>query len=121
MAMTDPYDDLDRRNAAPRMRLAAEAEFIGLWRRQRVMILDLSQTGAKVAFSEPPDEQAGFIRWMDFETFGDAVWREGLYIGLKFDRPIPQRWLSETLERSQPIDEYEHEALMRAAQEWVEG
>lgn len=121
MAEDDPLERIDRRQAAPRLRLAAEAVFIGLDGRQRVTILDLSQAGAKVAFEEPPCEKAGFISWMEFETFGDVVWREGLYVGLKFDRKIPQAWLETTGERCAHIDEYEHARMMQVAREWVQG
>jgi hypothetical protein len=117
----DAESEVDPRRSSRRVRLAVEASFIGLERRQTVTILDLSRTGARVAFSEPMDDKAGFIRWLEFETFGEAVWQEGLFIGLKFDRPLPVVWLQATEERCGDINEYEHERMMARAREWVQG
>ena len=101
--------------------LAADGLFIGLDGRQKVTVLDLSQKGAKVAFAEPPNEKAGFIRWMQFETFGDVVWQKGLYVGLKFDKPLPEAWLNETARRAAHVEQEQHNALRRDAEEWVNG
>ena len=101
--------------------LAAKGLFIGLEGRQEVTVLDLSRDGAKVAFAAPPDEKAGFIRWMEFETFGDVVWHKGLFVGLKFDRPLPDAWLNETAERAAHVAAEEHDALRREAEEWING
>jgi len=121
MTTSNPLSKVDRRKTSPRLKLAAEAVFIGLDGRQNVTILDLSQSGAKVAFAEPPREKAGFISWMGFETFGDVVRRQGLFAGLKFDRPLPQSWLDQTKERCAHIEEHQHDALLKAAKEWVQG
>jgi hypothetical protein len=58
---------------------------------------------------------------MEFETFGDVMWREGLYVGLKFDRPIPFEWLVKTRERVTDADAYRREVLLNQAKAWVEG
>ena len=109
------------RRAAPRLKLAIDGMFMGLNGRQAITLLDLSRNGAKVAFAEPPREKAGFLSWMEFETFGDVMWREGLYVGLKFDRPISERCLASTRERVGDGDAYRHEQLLKQAREWVQG
>lgn len=121
--MTEDAEHSDKsfRRAEPRVKLAIEAVLMGMEGRQRVTLLDLSRSGARVAFEEPPAEKAGFLTWMEFETFGDVVWREGLYVGLKFDRPISQECLELTRERVGDGDAYRHEELLKQAKEWVEG
>lgn len=114
-------NDASFRRSEPRVKLAIDAVLMGMDGRQEITLLDLSLAGAKVAFNEPPKENAGFISWMEFETFGDVVWREGLYVGFKFDRPIPQQWLMLTRERVGDGDTYRHEQLLKQAKEWVEG
>ncbi len=109
------------RRSEPRVKLAIDAIFMGLNGRQQVTLLDLSGEGAKVAFNEPPKEKAGFLSWMEFETFGDVVWREGLYVGLKFDRKISEASLANTRARITDGDAYRHEQLLKQAKEWVEG
>ncbi|TRD11483.1 PilZ domain-containing protein [Erythrobacter insulae] len=107
------------RRSAPRVKLAIDSVFMGMDGRQQITLLDLSESGARVAFSEPPKERAGFISWMEFETFGDVVWQEGLYVGLKFDRPISSEWLESTQARVTDADSYRHEMLLKEAMEWV--
>ncbi len=89
MSKPAPVYDMPHRREAARLRLAAPAVFLGHDGRQPVTLLDVSQTGAKLVFEQPPASAAGFISWMDFETFGDLIWREGLYIGFAFDRVCP--------------------------------
>lgn len=120
MTFTDtPLTEAEYRRSAPRLKLAIDSIFMGMEGRQQVTLLDLSKDGACVAFSEPPKERAGFLKWMEFETFGDVVWQEGLYVGLKFDRPISDRWLALTQERVTDADSYRHEELLKQAKEWV--
>jgi hypothetical protein len=119
--MSDPEGQSEFRRQQMRVRLAADGAFLGLDGRQTITVLDLSQIGARVAFQEPPWEKAGFLSWMEFETFGDVMWREGLYVGLKFDRPIPFEWLVKTSERVTDADAYRREVLLNQAKAWVEG
>lgn len=114
-----PNEAIEGRREARRVKIAVDGHLLGYEGRQAITVLDLSQTGAKVAFEEPPREKAGFISWMEFETFGDVVWREGLYVGLQFDRPIPIKWLELTEQRVTDADAYRHEKLLREAKEWV--
>ena len=119
MSEPAPVCDLPHRRDAARLRLAAPAVFLGHDGRQPVTLLDVSQTGAKLVFEEPPASVAGFISWMDFETFGDLVWREGLYIGIAFDQPLPLKWIIETRHRSVHIAAEECDSVLQAAREWV--
>ncbi|MEM7780328.1 MAG: PilZ domain-containing protein [Pseudomonadota bacterium] len=120
-----PHHDLGletvHRRGASRLRLAAPAVFMGHSGRQLVTLLDLSQTGARLAFKQPPDSPAGFINWLEFETFGELVWRERLYAGFAFDEAIPMDWLLTTRHESEYIEEKEHAKIREAARSWVVG
>lgn len=109
------------RRSAARLRLATDAHFMGLERRQPITLLDLSQTGARFAFVNPCVEKAGFIQWLGFETFGELVWQEGLYVGMAFDEVMDHAWILETRERCQHVDQARREKVLKAAREWVAG
>ena len=119
MSKPAPVYDMPHRREAARWRLAAPAVFLGHDGRQPVTLLDVSQTGAKLVFEQPPASAAGFISWMDFETFGDLIWREGLYIGFAFDRPLPLKWIIETRNRSAHISAEDYDSVLHASREWV--
>lgn len=114
-------EELAHRRSAARLRLATDAHFMGLERRQPVTLLDLSQTGARFAFWSPCVEKAGFLEWLGFETFGELIWQEGLYVGIAFDEPIDHQWLLDTRERCQSVDQAHRDKVMEAAREWVSG
>lgn len=111
-------NDLHRRGAS-RLRLLADGRFMGIEGNYPVTLLDLSQTGAKIAFDHPLKEKAGFLSWMSHETFGEIVWQEGLYVGLQFDQPIAYEWLLDTRMHYRHVDEARRLAAMRAARDWV--
>ena len=119
MANALPVPEPFHRRGSSRLRLAAPANFTGYEGKQNVTLLDLSQTGAKLAFNEPPESPAGFISWMGFETFGEVVWREGLYAGFEFDETIPIEWLLQTRHRADHIGQEEYANTLKAAREWV--
>jgi hypothetical protein len=54
-----------------------------------VVLEVLSQGGAGIVLPEPYDFVVCVLRWMDRHAFADVVWREGLSVGLQFDKPIP--------------------------------
>ena len=54
------------------------------------VVLDvLSQGGAGIVLPEPYEFVVCVLRWMDRHAFADVVWREGLSVGLQFDKLIP--------------------------------
>ncbi len=84
------------RRQNPRLLLGIEAEFICMNGRQPVVLQDISATGAKMEVTQRPPTARGFLRWMDFEVFGDVKWRGGNQCGIIFDRPISNACLVET-------------------------
>lgn len=81
--------EMHRRGHA-RLRLGIEAELMTLDGRKRVMLMDLSQSGARVRLSEPGKLRQAVLYWIGFEAFGVVVWQDGRDIGLEFEVPIPE-------------------------------
>lgn len=53
-----------------------------------VVLDDLSQGGARITLAEPCDFVVCVLRWVDRHAFADVAWRDGLAVGLQFDKPI---------------------------------
>lgn len=82
--------------------------------RQKVRLIDLSQTGAHLVLSQPEAVREGVLKWLDFDTFGIAIWSEGEELGLQFDRPLSPRIVDETHRRAPSV-------VAELAQSWVSG
>src|SRR5690606_41805934 len=79
--------EMHRRGHA-RLRLGIEAELMTLDGRKRVMLMDLSQSGARVRLSEPGKLRQAVLYWIGFEAFGVVVWQDGRDIGVEVEVPI---------------------------------
>lgn len=89
----------------------------------RVILIDLSTTGARIASDNLPKVGTeAMLHWDRYEAFGEVVWAGGVQFGLSFDDPISEEDVLATRELDDvarlPQDE---ELLRRAAREWVEG
>lgn len=84
------------RRQSPRLSLGVEAEFICIGGRQQVLLQDISATGAKLERLHRQPTANGFLRWMDFEVFGDIQWRGAGRCGIVFDRPLSTACLIQT-------------------------
>ena len=62
-----------------------------------VLLDDLSQSGARITLPEPYAFVVGVLRWMDRHAFADVMWRDGLSVGLQFDKPIPEDVVEATI------------------------
>ena len=58
---------------------------------------DLSQGGARITLNEPYEFVVCVLRWMDRHAFADVAWRDGLSVGLQFDKPIPAEAVETTI------------------------
>ena len=118
--MTDLPDDHGQapRRVHLRLQLGMPAQLETLDGRQRVRLLDLSQGGAHVVLGQESDFHEAVLTWLRFEMFGMVVWREGLDVGLEFDKLIPLGVLVETRLSAPTVVREEEE---RAAREWVSG
>jgi hypothetical protein len=73
----------------PRHLVGMPARMITPDRTCAVTLDNLSQRGARITLPETCEFVVGVLRWMDQHAFADVVWRDGLAIGLQFDKPIP--------------------------------
>jgi hypothetical protein len=89
----------------------------------RVILADLSTTGARVLSETPPKKGTEvLLLWGKHEAFGEVVWAEGVHFGVSFFDPIPEAVVLATRE----LDNAAHlpqdrELLRQAARHWVEG
>lgn len=89
----------------------------------RVILVDLSTTGARILTENPPKLGTEvLLRWDRYEAFGEVVWAEGVHCGIAFFDPIAQEDVFATRELDDaarlPRD---RELLRQAARHWVEG
>lgn len=119
MIATHPIEQPPRR-AFPRLRLGIPARLLSLDGQQRVTLVDLSQSGARVVLDSTSRISGGLLRWLGFEAFGDPAWQVGDELALHFDEPIKPTWLFETRKLA-PV-ELDHERHARdAARDFVSG
>ena len=84
------------RRSAPRLPLRMPARLIVPDRTCPVVLEDLSARGASVTLPEACEFVVGVLRWMDRHAFAEVAWREGLSLGLQFDRPLTAEVLEAT-------------------------
>jgi hypothetical protein len=61
-----------------------------------VVLDDLSLGGARVTLPEAHAFTVCVLRWMDHHCFAEVRWREGLAVGLQFDRLLDAGTLART-------------------------
>ena len=104
----------DPRRAHSRLPVGIEAFLETLEGRQTVRLIDLSTAGAHLQLSQPEPVREGMVRWLDFETFGMAMWQSDCDVGLKFDELLSHRILFQTRQRAPSV-------VLEMAQAWVSG
>ena len=107
-------DGSDPRREYSRLAVGIDATLETLEGRQAVRLVDLSQSGAHLVLSEPETIREGVLRWLNFDTFGVAMWQDEEDVGLKFDRLLHPHILDETRERAPGL-------VLEMAQAWVSG
>jgi hypothetical protein len=111
------------KRSAGRLRTRIPAKLITLDGEYRVVLSDLSRTGASVC-RPGLSEQAGsaVLQWMNFEAFGVIRWGFPGQCGIEFERSIPEAWVLATRSHDEqarlPDDE---EIKRRAARDWISG
>lgn len=81
---------------SPRLRLGMRARLMTLERTYPVVLEDLAESGARITLPATDDFVVCVLRWMDYQVFADVAWRDGLDVGLRFDKPISARMLQAT-------------------------
>jgi hypothetical protein len=63
------------------------------------VLLDMSETGARVQTAEPPQPGISLLlKWQSHEVFCRVIWTSGDTCGVLFDRPLSAAMLDGTIE-----------------------
>ncbi len=117
---------LTGRRAAARLRLSIPVRFMTVYEFQHCILLDLSQTGARIALAAPMAVGAGGFLWVgQIEVFGEAVRCEpgmgGGINGLVFDEPLSHAAVLAVRSHAETFEQTEREALRDQVRRWVAG
>ena len=74
-AIAAPADFAPRRGRA-RLRVGVTAAIHTVNGRQRITLLNLSESGALLQLKDDEPFDRGVLRWIDYEAFGTVVWRD---------------------------------------------
>lgn len=84
-----------RRNAS-RLRLSLGAELMCVHGAQRVILRDISQTGAKIQVrKEIAVGQDVELRWGGYDAFGATLWVRNGFCGIEFEQPLEAKTIVE--------------------------
>ena len=114
---------LHGKRLASRLRTRLPARLVTLDGEYRVILLDLSCTGASVRRDGLLFEAGNAIlQWMGHEAFCIARWNQAGQCGLAFDQPIPLEWVLATRDHDATERLPDDAELERhRAREWVTG
>lgn len=119
-------DMLGRRGAA-RLRLVVPAKLISVYETQNCMLLDISQTGARLALERPLGVNAsGYLRVGPIEVFATAVRlrmgeETGGVNGLEFDIKLTKPQVLAVRAYAENYEMAERRAFLMHARDWVMG
>ena len=127
-ATTSPDDSADNfgRRAAARLRLSIPARIVTVYETQSCILLDLSQTGARIGIAKPMAlGDGGFLMVGTTEVFGEAV-RQALghgggVNGLAFDEPLLHDDVLAVRHHAETFRQIERETLREQVRRWVTG
>ena len=69
---------------------------------QMVELLDLSQTGVRLALSASLGLTEAQVEWLDFEARASVIWQDRRLCGLRFEGQLPSAWVTTMRSASQP-------------------
>lgn len=87
----------------------------------RVQLEDISLHGACIRLMHPRAFEAARLCWLQFQAFGQIVWRHELRCGIAFSDPLPEEWLDQTVEFGELAVDDASEKYLRLASAWVHG
>ena len=86
------------RREFPRSALSAPVEVHIPSGVRRGVIIDLSRSGIGVEIKSPPAAGTpALVRWEDHEAMGQVVWERANSCGIRFDRPLAETLVIETV------------------------
>lgn len=124
-SLADNADSFGRR-AAARLRLSIPSRLITVFETQTCILLDLSQTGARVGLAAPMALGSGaFLKVGPIEVFGEAVRRMvghgGGVNGIAFDRPLDHADVLAVRQHAETFRQIERDAFRDQVRRWVTG
>lgn len=111
------------RRSKSRLGVHLPARLITLHSTQDAWLKDLSQWGARVAFSQPVSRgERVVIQWDRFEMFGNVVWVSAMFCGIAAFDPVTTAILLATRELASMTGlQFEKETTRQAASAWAAG
>ena len=127
-ASTGPtFVDLLGRRRSPRLHLAVPAKLISVYETQNCTLLDISQTGARLALERPLGvNMSGYLRVGPIEAFATAVRvrmgdESGAINGVEFDIRLTKPQVLAVRAYAENYEMAERRAFLMHARDWVMG
>lgn len=116
-----PVENIGRRGA-PRLRLSLPAHIIMTSHTKRCILLDVSRTGAQISLESPiAINEAGFLRFGDFEAFVFVVRTSIGLNGLEFEVPVEDSDILAIRHFAEGFEMEECRKWRAEARKWVSG
>lgn len=114
-------EKIGRRSAA-RLRLSAPAKLQTTLHTFDCMLVNISQTGARIAIERPLEVgEFAILKCAQLEEYADIV-RSGFgHNGLRFDQPLSQEQILAIRAHSEDVGLHERSSFRREVQNWVAG
>lgn len=105
-----------------RLRVSLPARIVSATSSGDCTVIDLSETGARIAAREPPRPGVMvMVRCLHLELFGTLVWRRGAVAGIAFDAPLPRDQVVGLRGLADEAARMQDEAARQAARAWAQG
>ncbi|QUL38093.1 PilZ domain-containing protein [Erythrobacter sp. JK5] len=116
-----PLDSIGRRQAA-RLRLAMPGKLVTIYETRRCIVLDLSQTGARIAVDRPLVRgEAGILQCAGIDCFADVVRSEDGGNALAFEEWLLPEQVLAIRDYAEHFDEHQRREFRRTARDWISG
>lgn len=110
------------RRGESRLRLGVEAQVVLITGSPRVVVENLSRTGARIAMDHPPQPgESCVLQVCGIEAFGDVVWSRGQRFGIRFDERLPQDAVVAVRRFADDRSTIENAQRQRMARDFVSG
>ncbi len=104
-----------------RHRVDLSARLITATANARIQLEDISAGGACIRLSRPMAIDSARMCWLNFAIFGRLAWKEDLRCGLKFDEPLTDECLAQTIEFGELLGKDPTNKFLKLASAWVHG
>ncbi|WP_228242936.1 PilZ domain-containing protein [Porphyrobacter sp. GA68] len=117
-----PPASLTGKRARSRLRVSLPARIVSATGSGDCTVVDVSETGARVAAPEPPRPGVMVVvRCLHLELFGTLVWRRGALAGIAFDAPLRRDQVVGLRGLADEAARMQDEAARQAARAWAQG